>query len=152
MKIADFLTPERTCCDAPGISKKRVLEFLSGFLAEHSENIDADRVYQELLAREKLGSTGIGDGVAVPHCRLEGCPDVIGALLKLEHPVDYDAIDDQPVDLVFALVVPSEQNEEHLRVLQSIAGLMQQPSVRRQLRGCSGDSALYRAATEVDNP
>ena len=151
MKIADFLTPERTCCDAPGISKKRVLEFLSGFLAQHSETIDADKVYQELLAREKLGSTGIGDGVAVPHCRLEGCRDVIGALLKLEHPVDYDAIDDQPVDLVFALVVPSEQNEEHLRVLQAIAGLMQQPSVRQLLRDCTSDSALYQAATEVNN-
>ncbi len=152
MKITDFLTPERTCCNAPGNSKKRVLEFLSSFLEQQAEGIDGDKVYQEFLAREKLGSTGIGDGVAVPHCRLESCPDVIGVLLKLEQPVDYDAIDDQPVDLVFALVVPSEQNEEHLRVLQSIAGLMQQPTVRQQLRDCASDGALYSAATQVHHP
>lgn len=152
MKITDFLTPERTCCNAPGISKKRVLEFLSSFLEQQAECIDADKVYQEFLAREKLGSTGIGDGVAVPHCRLESCSDVIGVLLKLEQPVDYDAIDDQPVDLVFALVVPSEQNEEHLRVLQTIAGLMQQPTVRQQLRDCASNGSLYTAATRADNP
>ncbi len=143
MKIHEFLTPEHTQCDIPGVSKKRVLEYLSGFLADGA---DTDAIYQNLLERERLGSTGIGDGVAVPHCRVKGCGEITGALLKLSDQVDFEAIDGEPVDLVFALIVPDEQNEEHLEALSAIAELMQEPTTRDELRGAHDHRRLYDLA------
>ena len=147
MKITDVLSVDRTCCDAPGASKKRVLEFIADFFSEHTDFIDANELYTQLISRERLGSTGIGEGIAVPHCRLSGCPRITGILLKLDSPVDFDAIDSQPVDLIFALVVPDEQNDEHLQTLSSIAELLQSSEVREQLRNCSNSHKLYQIAT-----
>ena len=146
MNIAEVLTPERTCCNMPGVSKKRVLEYISTFLADKTDYIDADTVYHELLSRERLGSTGIGEGIAIPHCRLPGCPKITGVLLKLETPVDFDASDDAEVDLIFALIVPDEQNDEHLQVLASIAELLQSDETRQKLRNCSTSNTLYETA------
>ncbi|MBV1931861.1 MAG: PTS IIA-like nitrogen regulatory protein PtsN [Porticoccaceae bacterium] len=146
MNITEVLTPERTCCNMPGISKKRVLEYISTFLAEKTDFIDADTVYQGLLTRERLGSTGIGEGIAIPHCRLPGCQKITGVLLKLETPVDFDANDDAEVDLIFALIVPDEQNDEHLQALASIAELMQSDEVRQKLRNCRSNDTLYQTA------
>ncbi|OUS13801.1 PTS fructose transporter subunit IIA [Gammaproteobacteria bacterium 53_120_T64] len=147
MKIVDVLSPDRTHCNAPGVSKKRVLEFIADFFSEHTDFIDANHLYQELISRERLGSTGIGEGIAVPHCRLSGCPRITGILLKLDSPVDFDAIDGEPIDLIFALVVPDEQNDEHLETLSAIAELLQCGAVRQQLRNCSNSDKLYQIAT-----
>ncbi len=149
MKITDILSLDRTRCDVPGISKKRVLEFIADFFSEHTDFVDANQLYHELLNRERLGSTGIGEGIAVPHCRLSGCPRITGILLKLSSPVDFDAIDGAPVDLIFALVVPDEQNDEHLQTLSAIAELLQSSDVREQLRSCSNSSKLYQIATSA---
>ena len=111
MKLNDVLPPENIVADAPGGSKKRVLENLSVFLAERMPTVTADELYQGLLSRERLGSTGIGEGVAIPHCRMGGCDKITGALIKLEEPVDFDAIDGEAVDLIFALIVPEEEND-----------------------------------------
>lgn len=146
MEIADILTRERTRCNVPGGSKKRVLEFLANLLANQNPEADQDTLYEQLLARERLGSTGIGDGVAIPHCRLPGFHQTIGMLLKLESPIDFDAIDGQPVDLVFALVVPEEHNDEHLQTLSRIAQLLQDPKQRARLRNTASDEVLYQAA------
>ena len=151
MKLIDILPPENTASDAPGGSKKRALEHLSHFLADRMTGIDADEIYLGLLARERLGSTGIGEGVAIPHCRMASCNTITGALLKLNDPVDFDSIDGAPVDLVFALIVPEEQNDEHLQVLSSIAELLQEEEVRNQLREGTSNDMLYRAAT-TDRP
>ncbi len=147
MKIKDVLLPEYTLCNAPGGSKKRVLEFLSHFLADHVEGFDADGLFQQFRARERLGSTGIGEGVAIPHCRIQGCEKITGALLKLETPVDFDALDEQPVDLVFALIVPDEKNDEHLQTLAAVAQLMQQSETRERLRRSSSSEQLFKEAT-----
>ncbi len=147
MEIADILSLDRTRCCLPGGSKKRVLEFLANFLATQNADIDQDALYEQLLARERLGSTGIGDGVAIPHCRLPGFHQTTGMLLTLDTPIDFDAIDGQPVDLVFALVVPEEHNDEHLQTLSNIARLLQNPEQRDRLRKSSSDKALYEAAT-----
>lgn len=146
MNIAEVLTLDRTCCNAPAVSKKGVLGFISTLLADHSESIDADEVYQELWARERLGSTGIGEGIAIPHCRLSSCSEITGVLLKLGKPIDFDASDDAQVDLVFALIVPDEQNDEHLQVLASIAELMQSSGAREKLRDCESHDKLYQIA------
>ena len=147
MNIAEVLSPERTCCDVPGASKKRVLEFISTFLADNTDFVDADTVYHDLWARERLGSTGIGEGIAIPHCRLPGCPEITGVLLKLQNPVDFDASDGDDVDLIFALIVPDEQNDEHLKTLSSIAELLQSEEVREKLRRCTSNDSLYQMAT-----
>ncbi len=147
MNITDVLSPERTCCSAPGVSKKRVLEFIANYLSENTSFVDSDELYHELISRERLGSTGIGEGIAIPHCRLTGCSKITGLLLKLESPVDFDAVDGEPVDLVFALIVPDEQNEEHLQTLSAIAELLQSGEVRQQLRDCTSDDTLYQIAT-----
>jgi PTS system nitrogen regulatory IIA component len=151
MKLIDILPPENIASDAPGGSKKRVLEHLSHFLADRMTGIDADEIYLGLLARERLGSTGIGEGVAIPHCRMASCNKITGALLKLNDPVDFDSIDGVPVDLVFALIVPEEQNDEHLQVLSSIAELLQEEEIRNQLREATSNDMLYRAAI-TDRP
>lgn len=147
MNVIDVLPPENTFCGAPGGSKKRVLENLSHFIAERMNNVDADDLYHLLLDRERLGSTGIGDGVAIPHCRMPGCNKITAALLKLEDPVDFDAIDNLPVDLVFALIVPEEQNDNHLQVLSSIAQLLQHESIRQQMRQATSNEILYQTVS-----
>lgn len=147
MKLTDILPPENISADAPGGSKKRVLENLSHFLTDRMTGIDADELYLGLLARERLGSTGIGEGVAIPHCRMASCKNITGALLKLSDPVDFDAIDGVSVDIVFALIVPEEQNDEHLQVLSAIAELLQEEEVRTQLRASTSNETLYSIAT-----
>jgi len=146
MKLTDVLPLENTLLDVPGGSKKRVLENLSHFLAERITDLDSDELYQGLLARERLGSTGIGEGIAIPHCRVARCKKITGALLKLADPVDFDSMDNVPVDLVFALIVPEEQNDEHLQVLSSIAELLQEEDVRIQLRSANSIEAFYKIA------
>ena len=147
MKIADILTPECTQHSAPAGSKKRVLEYLSHFVADKTQTIEVDTLYQQLLAREKLGSTGLGSGVAIPHCRVSGCDEIRAALLQLEEPVDFDSIDDKPVDIVFALIVPDEQNDVHLQVLSSIAQLLQEDDNLQKLRNADSNEKLYQAVT-----
>lgn len=147
MKLIDILPPENISYDAPGGSKKRVLEHLSHFLNDRMVEVDADELYLGLLARERLGSTGIGEGIAIPHCRMASCHKITGALLKLSDPVDFDAIDGAPVDIVFALIVPEEQNDEHLQVLSAIAELLQEEDVRTQLREANSNEALYQTTT-----
>ncbi|MFA5493943.1 MAG: PTS sugar transporter subunit IIA [Porticoccaceae bacterium] len=151
MRIAELLSPEHTFCDIEGVSKKRVLENLALFLHEGEgfSGTDADAIYQKLLERERLGSTGIGSGVAVPHCRVPGCTKITGVLLKLSDQVEFDAIDGKPVDLVFGLMVPQEHSDEHLKALASIAELMQDEDVRERLRSATSHRNLFDLATSL---
>ena len=152
MKISDVLSPELTRCAFSGRSKKRIIEALSQLLAEHLNggNELSERLFDNFVAREKLGSTGLGKGVAIPHCRTSGVKKIHGCLVKLTHPVDFDAIDDQPVDLIFALVVPEEKNDEHLSTLARIASIMQNDDYRERLRNCSEDAILYNTVLELE--
>ena len=144
--VSDILTIERTQQGAHCTSKKRLLEYVSHFLTQHIEDTSADDIYDRLIAREKLGSTGIGEGIAIPHSRLRQCEDTIGALFLLDEPVDYDSIDRQPVDLVFVLLVPEEATEQHLKTLSMLAELFNTPEFRDQLRNSSDTKSLYNNA------
>jgi PTS system nitrogen regulatory IIA component len=152
MKISDVLSPELTRCDFSGRSKKRIIEALSQLLAEHlnSGHELSERLFDNFVAREKLGSTGLGKGVAIPHCRTSGVKKIHGCLVKLTHPVDFDAIDDQPVDLIFALVVPEEKNDEHLNTLARVASIMQNDDYRQRLRNCAEDVTLFNTVLELE--
>ncbi|MAD67407.1 MAG: PTS fructose transporter subunit IIA [Porticoccaceae bacterium] len=152
MKIADVLTVEMTHSGVRCASKKRLLERLSTFVSDFlggSEDQSED-LFHRFIAREKLGSTAIGDGVAIPHCRAAGVRRICGCLLKLDAPIDFDAFDDHPVDIVFALVVPEEKNDEHLATLARIASIMQQDSFRQRLRDCTSNQDLFDTAIALE--
>ncbi|EAS48240.1 Phosphotransferase system mannitol/fructose-specific IIA domain(Ntr-type) [marine gamma proteobacterium HTCC2207] len=152
MKIKNILTQQLTQCGIPGGSKKRVLENLSTFVTEQlgGDGDQAENLFHNLVARERLGSTGIGEGVAIPHCRVAGFNRIHGCLIKLEQAIDFGSLDDQPVDLIFALIVPEEQNEEHLATLARVAAIMQDDSSRMSLRQCSSSEELYTTALQLE--
>ena len=150
MQIQSILSPERTLCCAPGSSKKRVLENIAQFICEDVRNLDPDLVFENLIAREKLGSTGLGQGIAIPHCRIRNCTRVIGALIKLDQPTDFDALDNAPVDILFVLLVPEQATEEHLQVLAELARRFSDSEYCQQLRAAETSPSLYQAAISSD--
>ena len=134
MKLSEILSPDCIRLDVDATSKKRVLEFASQLLVGADEPLSPRGVFDCLIAREKLGSTGLGHGVAIPHGRLPGLDRTIGVFLRTQKGVDFDAPDKEPVDLVFALLVPEESTEEHLQVLASIASYFGSGRSRNALR------------------
>ena len=149
--LAQLLTPGRTLCRAPGVSKKRLFETIALLICEDQQALQHTEVFNQLIAREKLGSTGLGQGIAVPHCRVDSCTRPLGCLVTLAEPIDFDAPDDAPVDLLFALLVPTEAQQQHLDILASIAGLFQQPAFCAQLRATGDAGTLYSIATTWDS-
>lgn len=145
IRLEHILTPARSKVNVPGGSKKRILEYIAHLIASNQPEIDEDILFESLVAREKLGSTGFGNGIAIPHCRLIGCNAPISAVLHLEAAVDFDAIDGEPVDLLFVLLVPEAATDEHLELLRQIAGIFEQDDVRERLRNAPSDEALYQA-------
>jgi PTS system nitrogen regulatory IIA component len=113
-------------------------------------SLNEQEVFDALVAREKLGSTGIGEGIAIPHCRLGHCQQAVGLLLKLETPIDFDAVDGQPVDLVFVLLVPQDNPEQHLKTLSHLASLFNDETYRTELRRSIDNQQLYQAAIESE--
>ncbi len=140
--ITHILSQERTRNNVSARSRKRVLETISDLLCENNEQLSGRAVFDELLARERLGSTGLGEGVAIPHCRI-ACDEINAAFLKLEEPIDYDAPDGQPVDLLFVLVVPQDEAHAHLEVLANLARMFGEPDNRAQLRRARSATELY---------
>ena len=145
--MSQILTPGRTLCRAPGVSKKRLFETVAKLISEDQLSLPYDEVFSQLIAREKLGSTGLGQGIAIPHCRISNCSHPVGTLVTLESPIDFDSPDDQPVDLLFVLLVPAEANQQHLDILAEIARLFSQPDFCRQLRQATDSDTLFRLAT-----
>jgi PTS system nitrogen regulatory IIA component len=136
MNIASLLTIERIGCSSETSSKKRLLEMLADMLATANPELTASSILESLLHRERLGSTGIGHGVAIPHGRLAGIDQAFGALITLNEGVDYDAPDHQPVDLLFALIVPEQSTEEHLQILATLAQSFSDKETSSKLRHC----------------
>lgn len=148
MQLQSILSPERTIVGVPGTSKKRVLENIAEIICEDVSYLSSDELFKALTARERLGSTGIGEGIAIPHCRIADCTSTIGSLVRLETPVDFEAIDDKPIDILFVLLVPEEANDEHLLTLKTLAELFSQSDFRDSLRNAENAQALYQAAIE----
>lgn len=147
MTLATILPPERVLYDVPGGSKKRVLEFFSTFIAQNIPSLDSQEVFSRLIGRERLGSTGIGNGVAIPHARSPHCDSPIAGFLKLNEAVDFDAIDGDPVDLVFVLLVPEEADDTHLALLGQVASIMNDADTRQQLRKTESQRELLDLIT-----
>lgn len=143
MNLLDCLTPERTVVGAQVASKKRAFEVLSEILSQSSETLSEQNVLEALFNRERLGCTALGKGIAIPHGRCSSCEHAACAVLMLESPIDYDAPDKQPVDILFAVLVPENAHSEHLATLASIANLLKSNSFCRQLRNAYNNQALY---------
>lgn len=142
MNITSLLSPDRVvCCDDIG-SKKRLLEHLAELLCSSDQTLSQQEVFDSLLSREKLGSTGLGKGVGLPHGRLANLQEPLCAFIKIDEPIDFDASDNQPVDLVFSLLVPEESTEEHLQVLSTIAEIFSNSAICAALRDCSDNRCL----------
>lgn len=148
-ELSEILSPSRTVCRIAGGSKKRLFETIARIFADDQPGLEYAAVLDQLIAREKLGSTGLGEGIAIPHCRVEDCPEPLASLVTLEEPIAYDAPDEQPVDLLFILLVPAEENQEHLDILATIARACSQQSFCAKLRSATDAQALLAAASEA---
>ncbi|PHQ26835.1 PTS IIA-like nitrogen-regulatory protein PtsN [Marinobacter guineae] len=147
LTIDNILAPELTLCRVSASSKKRALEFIAEQINHQDNTLSETQIFNNLISRERLGSTGIGQGIAIPHCRLEGLDHVVGVLMTLEESVEFDAIDNQPVDLIFALVVPKEATSEHLELLSQLAEKFNERSFCDRLRQCEDANTLYERMT-----
>ncbi|OQR33537.1 PTS IIA-like nitrogen-regulatory protein PtsN [Pseudomonas sp. Bc-h] len=151
IRLENILTPGRSLVNVPGGSKKAVLEEIAKMIGQQVPELNRQTVYESLIAREKLGSTGFGNGIAIPHCRLKGCDSPVSAVLHLEKPVDFDAIDGAPVDLLFVLLVPEAATDAHLELLRQIASMLDRAEVRASLRGAKSSDELYNVVLNVQN-
>ena len=148
MQLTDFLTTDRIACDVNAHSKKRALEELSKLISHDQNSISATDIFDCLLSRERLGSTGVGFGVAIPHGRLKDSNHTTAALIQLNHGIDFDAVDNQPVDLLFALVVPDKATEEHLKILALLAAMFKEDELRARLREAKNPEDIMQLVRE----
>ena len=146
--IKSILSPELTQCGLPGSSKKKVLEEIARRIALQFTDLEENTIFDSLIARERLGSTGIGQGIAIPHSRLENCHKVIGGLFTLESKIPFDAIDNEPVDILFVLLVPPAATTEHLELLSQIAEKFNDPKFCKRLRAAKSGAALFQTVIE----
>ena len=147
MEINQLISPERVVCLSGINSKKRLLENLGQLLSLGVQGADPTDIFHHLVDRERLGSTGLGHGVALPHARLGHHEKPIGAFIKLGNPVDFDSPDSQPADLIFGLLVPEEHTSEHLEILASLAGMFSDHELSNSLRQCTQDDELLHRLT-----
>ena len=144
MQIADFLSPDDTLCDVRAADKDRLLRELTG-RAANALRLDAAVLADAIAQRERIGSTGMGDGIAIPHARIAGLSKPYGLLARLRRAIDFAAIDGQPVDIVFLLLLPSTAQGEQLTALASVARRLRDAQVTADLRDAADGAALYRA-------
>ena len=142
MELADLLVPGAVVAGVKATSKKQLL----GILAAHAGKLlgsDERRILEAIQERERLGSTGLGGGVAIPHAKLPGLKSVMGVFMQLETPLDFDSLDGKPVDLVFLLLAPEDAGAEHLKALARVSRLFRDQATLAKLRGSSTGDALY---------
>jgi len=143
MLLEEIIKPDRVLCNAQARSKKHCLEILSELLVRPTPEIAADDIFERLIERERLGCTSLDQGVAFPHCRVEGIDENVAALVKLSEAVDFDSPDGEDVDLVFGMMVPMEINASHQANVSSIAELLGDRELRQKMREARTSSELY---------
>jgi len=131
-------------------SKKRVLENLSRLLAANSEALTAEKIFQVLLERERLGSTGLGKGVAIPHARVPDLNHTVAAMLTLSEPVDFEAADGQPIDIAFGLLVPEDDSGNHLQHLSRLVTLFRDAECCSKIRQAGNAEAVFEYLLSID--
>ncbi len=147
MEIREILSGEASVCRLRATSKKQLFQEIAA-RAANVYGLDPRAVFEALLERERLGGTGMGRGVAAPHARLHELEGIRAVFAQLEKPIDFDAVDDLPVDLVFVLLAPEDAGADHLRALARVSRILRDPGVCAKLRSCADESALYAVLTE----
>ena len=147
MPILEFLTPDAVLPSLRARAKKGVLQDLAAHAARHLTGLDERAVFETLLQRERLGSTGIGNGVAIPHGKLPDLDRLFGLVARLDRPVDFDALDGQPVDIAFLLLAPEGAGADHLKALAQVARALREPGVLERVRNARDANALYALLT-----
>jgi PTS system nitrogen regulatory IIA component len=150
MQLSEILTTNCTSCDVTVSSKKRILEKICQLAASQVTDIEQDELLESLLNREKMGSTGIGNGIAIPHGRLPNANKAIAVLVKTNNAIDFDAIDNRDVDIFIALFVPENSCQEHLDTLQNIAKIFSDKQMVKQVRKCDDNQTLYNLVKQAN--
>jgi PTS system nitrogen regulatory IIA component len=151
MDLSDLIRPNAVMPSVKATSKRQVIQELAAKGAELT-GVDGRLVFETLLEREKLGSTGIGEGIAIPHGKIAGLNGIYAAFARLTKPIDFESLDDEPVDLVFLLLAPEGAGADHLKALARIARILRIPGVADRLRATSDPRALYNVLAEGATP
>lgn len=146
MDLCDLLAPDGIIASLQATSKKHALQELAGMAADRT-GIDAREIFNTLLQRERLGSTGLGRGIAIPHVKLDGLDEILCLFARLEEPIEYESHDNEPVDLVFLLLAPEHASGDHLKALASISRVVREPSIIDAMRNASDTDELRMALT-----
>lgn len=151
MQLVDIIIPDRVVAQVQAASKKRALESLSELIASHPDSaLDAHAISDTFIARERLGTTAMDHGVAIPHGRVSNTSETIGAFIQLSNGIDCDALDRQKVNLMFALLVPEESTDEHLQLLARLAKMFSNAELREQLCLAPDSQTLYNLLIDWD--
>jgi len=148
MDVASILRPESVQCKSVARSKKHALELLSEVLGNRNEELNPAEVLAELVKREQLGSTGLGHSIAMPHARLDGVDEILGAFLKLETAVDFDSSDGEPVDMLFGVLVPEDCSDDQIREMKELIQRLSDSALQQQLRDKTDPAELYDLLTD----
>lgn len=148
MELRDIVGPEGVFSRLNATSKKHLLQELAQ-RAEDVLGVAARTAFDAMLERERLGATGMGHGVAIPHARIAGLEGIAGIFAVLQKPIEFEAVDDEPVDLVFALLAPEDAGADHLRALARVSRRLRDPAVCAKLRSADHSSAIYAVLTET---
>lgn len=151
MDLGDLIVPEAILPALKATSKKQVLQELSERAAEQT-GLSEREIFETVLQRERLGSTGVGNGIAIPHGKLANLTRLVGVFGRLSRPIEFDALDDQPVDLVFLLLAPEGAGADHLKALSKIARLLRNPETVARLRSSRDSETIYSLMTEAQSP
>jgi PTS system nitrogen regulatory IIA component len=147
MDLSDLLSLQSVIPGLKANSKKQAIQEIASRAAAVT-GLPEREIFDRILQRERLGSTGVGRGVAIPHGRLDTLPKLIGLFAQLERPIDFDALDDQPVDLIFVLLAPEGAGADHLKALARVARVLRDPAIVAKLRASRDDAALYSLLTQ----
>jgi PTS system nitrogen regulatory IIA component len=150
MEITDLLAPEAVLSSVKAQGKKQLLQEMAERIAPIC-GIPERRIFETLIERERLGSTGMGQGIAIPHGRLAGLNKIVGMFARIETPIAYDAVDNQPVDLVFLLLAPEGAGADHLKALARVSRLLRNQQTCEKLRAAKDPEVLYALLTEKTN-
>jgi PTS system nitrogen regulatory IIA component len=147
MELGDLIAPEAVFPALKAKSKKQALQELAEKAAGRT-GLDARDIFETMLQRERLGSTGVGRGIAIPHGRMAGLKSIVCVFARLEQPVDFEALDNEPVDLIFVLLAPEQAGADHLKALARISRLLREPQTIERLRASQDRAALYAVLTQ----
>ena len=147
MDLGDLLSPEAVFPSLRAKNKKQALQEIAQKAAGLTR-LDAREIFETLLQRERLGSTGVGRGIAIPHGRIATLPGIVSVFARLEEPIDFEALDGEPVDLIFLLLAPEHAGADHLKALARISRLLREPATIEKLKASKDRAALYSVLTE----